>query len=167
MRIQWWIKGNRTILLCILCINTMLRIVVTRISSSNSSPSSALLSCKGQFYLYLCRSVLPIFFCLPAALKYENTKNIHDKRKSANNCFPCLWRTVLWVISSSFLLVTLQTLVDLSLFQNCPPLVSILRLTSPIPYAHVLVSSSSDSRHLNLGFPVVNNFKKVNFYVVL
>jgi hypothetical protein len=36
------------------------------------------------------------------------------------------------------LLLALQSLVDLSLFKNCPPLVSILLRTSPIPYAHVL-----------------------------
>jgi hypothetical protein len=28
----------------------------------------------------------------------------------------------------------MQSLVDLSLFQNCPPLLSVLHLTSPVPY---------------------------------
>jgi hypothetical protein len=35
------------------------------------------------------------------------------------------------------LLLALQSLVDLSLYQNCPPLVSTLVLTSPVPNAHV------------------------------
>jgi hypothetical protein len=35
-------------------------------------------------------------------------------------------------------LLLLQALVDLSPLQNCPPLFSVLLLTSPVPHAHVL-----------------------------
>jgi len=37
-----------------------------------------------------------------------------------------------------FLLLALQLLAKLSLFQNCPPLFSVLRLSSPVPHAHLL-----------------------------
>ena len=36
------------------------------------------------------------------------------------------------------LLMAVQSLVDVSLFQNCPSLYSVLLLTSPVPQAHVL-----------------------------
>jgi hypothetical protein len=36
------------------------------------------------------------------------------------------------------LLLALQSLVDLSLFPNYPPLFSVPLLTSPVPHAHVL-----------------------------
>ena len=48
-----------------------------------------------------------------------------------------IWQTASYSCGL-LLLLTLQSLVDLSLFQNCPPLFSILRLMSPIPYIHVL-----------------------------
>jgi hypothetical protein len=43
-----------------------------------------------------------------------------------------------WCHSSKLLLLlSLQSLVELSLFQNCPPLFSGLRLTSSVPCTHV------------------------------
>jgi hypothetical protein len=46
------------------------------------------------------------------------------------------------LLISSFLLLllllALQFVVNLSLLQNCPPLFSILLLTSPVPHAHLL-----------------------------
>ena len=36
------------------------------------------------------------------------------------------------------LLLALQSLTDVSIFQNCPPLFSVQRLMSPVPHAHVL-----------------------------
>jgi hypothetical protein len=47
-----------------------------------------------------------------------------------------------WVLFFfSFLLLrllVLQSLVNLSIFHNCPPLFSVLYLTSPVPKAHIL-----------------------------
>jgi len=37
------------------------------------------------------------------------------------------------------LLLAVQPLVNLSLFQNCPPLLSVLQITSPFPHARVLL----------------------------
>jgi len=42
------------------------------------------------------------------------------------------------VAKSIIIILALQYLVDLRLFQNCPQLYSVLRLTSPVSYAHVL-----------------------------
>jgi hypothetical protein len=36
------------------------------------------------------------------------------------------------------ILLSLQSVVNLGLFQNCPPLLSVLILTSPFPHAHLL-----------------------------
>jgi hypothetical protein len=36
------------------------------------------------------------------------------------------------------LFLALQSVVDLNLFQNCPPLFSVLLFTSPLPHAHLL-----------------------------
>jgi hypothetical protein len=48
---------------------------------------------------------------------------------------PSVGRTqVLYIIYSS----ALHTLLNLILFQNYPPLLPVLLLTSPVPYAHVL-----------------------------
>jgi hypothetical protein len=49
------------------------------------------------------------------------------------------------------LLPALQSLVNLSLFQNCPPIFSVLLLV-PI-YAFDFYTSSTDSGHPNLGLP--------------
>jgi len=50
------------------------------------------------------------------------------------------------------ILLSLQSVVNLSLFQNCPPLLSVLLLTY-VPRPIFFRSSSTDSSHLNLGFP--------------
>jgi hypothetical protein len=39
------------------------------------------------------------------------------------------------------------------IFQNCPPLFSVMLLSSPVPRADVLKSSSTDSSHPNWGSP--------------
>ena len=51
------------------------------------------------------------------------------------------------------LLLTLQFLVNLTLFQNCCLPFTVLLLMSPVPQALVLKSSSSDLSHLSGGFP--------------
>ena len=51
-------------------------------------------------------------------------------------------RYVLLILTLILILLSLQSVVNLSLSQNCPPLLSILLLTSPVPHAH-----------LNSGFP--------------
>jgi hypothetical protein len=53
--------------------------------------------------------------------------------------------------------------VDRSLFQNCPPLFSVLRLTSPVPHAHVFRSSSTESSYFNVPFQALQNYKNKYF----
>jgi hypothetical protein len=42
------------------------------------------------------------------------------------------------IIIIIIIIIALQSLVNLSLFQNCPPLFSVLLLPSPVPQAHLL-----------------------------
>ena len=46
-------------------------------------------------------------------------------------------RYVLLILTVILILLSLQSFVNLSLSQNCPPLLSILLLTSPVPHAHL------------------------------
>jgi len=54
------------------------------------------------------------------------------------------------------LYLALQSLVDLSLFQNCPLLFLVLRLMSPIPYTHKSLFMLGCLHHFHLVF----NFRR-------
>jgi len=84
-------------------------------------------------------------------------------------CYFCLIVHYMLLARNTFLLLLLlplQSSVDLSPFQNCPPLFSVLLLTSPVPHAHFFRSSSTASSHLNIVFPtcqVPSGLRTVSF----
>ena len=81
-----------------------------------------------------CAAVVPCFFLCPFLLPVASFDVVGLQPARSRSGIPASRIA----ISRGTLLLALQPLVDLSLFQNCPPLFSILLLTSPVPNAHVL-----------------------------
>jgi hypothetical protein len=70
------------------------------------------------------------------SVNFNNHKNTNTKEKFVLNTKRVIFSLQLFF--ALLLMTALQFLVDFNLFQNCPPLFSILRLASPVPYVHVL-----------------------------
>jgi hypothetical protein len=98
-------------------------------------------------------SFCPSFFVWYLHLHFTSYKNL------PNFLSPVILLSLIsffWILAEGLfllhLLLALQSLVKLSLFQNCPPLFSVLLLTSPFPHPKFFRPSSIDWNHLNSGF---------------